>query len=114
MMPTRHDQTLDLVPNNNICEAIGCFKKATIDIEVKVGQGKKITLIRAAWNNDNIYYDMSNQKNSHGSPCLLKFFCSTHVSAMLKKSIDFAIVKVWYYTCVYLFIGYGKKTYPCK
>jgi hypothetical protein len=44
MMPTRHDQTLDLVPNNNICEAIGCFKKATIDIEVKVGQGKKITL----------------------------------------------------------------------
>src|SRR5215207_7828663 len=62
MMPTRHDQTLDLVPNNNICEAIGCFKKATIDIEVKVGQGKKITLIRAAWNNDNIYYDMSNQR----------------------------------------------------
>jgi hypothetical protein len=44
MMPTHHDQTLDLVPNNNICEAIGCFKKATIDIEVKVGQGKKITL----------------------------------------------------------------------
>jgi hypothetical protein len=39
-----HDQTLDLVSNNDICEAVGCFEKATIDIEVKVGQEKKITL----------------------------------------------------------------------
>ena len=44
MMPTRHDQTLDLVSNNCICEAVGCFEKATIDIKVEVGQGKKITL----------------------------------------------------------------------
>ena len=44
MMPTGHDQTLDLVSNNSICEAVRCFKKATIDIEVKVGQGKEITL----------------------------------------------------------------------
>ena len=44
MMPTRHDQTLDLVSNNDICEAVRCFEKATIDIEVKVGQEKEITL----------------------------------------------------------------------
>jgi hypothetical protein len=44
MMPTRHNQTLDLVSNNGICEAVGCFKKATIDIKEKAGQGKKITL----------------------------------------------------------------------
>jgi hypothetical protein len=44
MMPTYHNQTLDLVSNNGICEASGCFEKATIDIKVKVGQGKKITL----------------------------------------------------------------------
>ena len=44
MMPTRHDQTLDLVSNNCICEAVGCFEKATIDIKVEVGQGKEITL----------------------------------------------------------------------
>ena len=44
MMPTRHDQTLDLVSNNDICEAVGCFEKATIDIKVEVGQGKEITL----------------------------------------------------------------------
>ena len=42
-MPTRHDQILDPVSNNGICEAFGCFEKATIDIEVKVGQGKEIT-----------------------------------------------------------------------
>ncbi|HEX2305922.1 MAG TPA: hypothetical protein VHH33_06510 [Nitrososphaeraceae archaeon] len=44
MMPTDHDQILDLVSNNGICEAVGCFEKATIDIEVNVGQGKEITL----------------------------------------------------------------------
>jgi hypothetical protein len=44
MMPTRHNQTLDIVSNNGICEAVGCFKKATIDIKVKVGQGKEIML----------------------------------------------------------------------
>jgi hypothetical protein len=43
-MPTRHDQTLDLVSSNGICEAVGCFQKATIDIEVKVGEGKEIML----------------------------------------------------------------------
>jgi hypothetical protein len=44
MMSTHHDQTLDLVSNNGICEAVGCFKKATIDIKEKAGQGRKITL----------------------------------------------------------------------
>jgi hypothetical protein len=44
MMPMHHDQTLDLVSNNGICEAVGCFKNATINIGVKVGQGKEITL----------------------------------------------------------------------
>jgi hypothetical protein len=44
MMPTRHDQTLDLVSNNSICEAVGCFEKTTIDIKVKAGQGKEIRL----------------------------------------------------------------------
>jgi hypothetical protein len=44
MTSARYNQTLDLVSNNDICEAVGCFKKATIDIEVKVGQGKRITL----------------------------------------------------------------------
>jgi hypothetical protein len=44
MMPTRHNQTLDIVSNNGICEAVGCFEKATIDIKEKAGQEKKITL----------------------------------------------------------------------
>jgi hypothetical protein len=43
VMPIDHNQILDPVSNNGICEAVGCFKKATIDIEVKVGQGKEIT-----------------------------------------------------------------------
>jgi hypothetical protein len=44
MISIRHDQTLDLVSNNCICEAVGCFEKATIDIKVKAGQGKDIML----------------------------------------------------------------------
>jgi hypothetical protein len=44
MMPTSHNQTLDLVSNNSICEAVGCFRKATNGVKVKVGQGKKIML----------------------------------------------------------------------
>ena len=44
MMPTRHDRLLDPISNNGICEAVGCFEKATIDIKVEVGQGKEITL----------------------------------------------------------------------
>jgi hypothetical protein len=44
MMSTDHDQTLDLVSNNRICEAAGCFQKATIEKEEKAGQGKKIML----------------------------------------------------------------------
>ena len=44
MMPTDHNQILDPVSNNDICEAVGCFEKATIDIEVKTVQGKEITL----------------------------------------------------------------------
>jgi hypothetical protein len=44
MISTGHNQSLDLVSNNSICEAVGCFQKATIDIEVKVGQEKEITL----------------------------------------------------------------------
>jgi hypothetical protein len=37
-------KTLDLVSNYRICEAVGCFQKATIDIKEKVGQGEEITL----------------------------------------------------------------------
>jgi hypothetical protein len=44
MMPTYHDQTLDIVSNNGICEAVGCFEKATNGVNVKVGQGKEIML----------------------------------------------------------------------
>jgi hypothetical protein len=44
MIPVGHDQIFDLLSDNVICEAAGCFEKATIDIEVRVGQGEKITL----------------------------------------------------------------------
>jgi hypothetical protein len=44
MMPTCHDQTLDPVSNNSICEAVGCFEKATSQIVVKVGERREIEL----------------------------------------------------------------------
>jgi hypothetical protein len=44
MIPIRHDQTLDLVSNDSICEAVGCFEKATSQIVVKVGEQREIPL----------------------------------------------------------------------
>jgi hypothetical protein len=44
MMPTDHDQTVDPVPNNGICEAVRCFEKATSQIIVKVGDQREIAL----------------------------------------------------------------------
>jgi hypothetical protein len=37
-------QTLDPEVNNSICEAVGCFAKATTKIAVKVGQQGVISL----------------------------------------------------------------------
>jgi hypothetical protein len=44
MTSTCHDQILDPVSNNVICEAVGCFKKATSQIVVKVGVRREIEL----------------------------------------------------------------------
>jgi hypothetical protein len=33
-----------VVINSNVCEAIGCFAKATVSIKVKVGERGKISL----------------------------------------------------------------------
>jgi hypothetical protein len=43
MMPTQHDQT-DSVSDNDICEAVRCFKKATSQIVVKIGEQREIPL----------------------------------------------------------------------
>jgi hypothetical protein len=44
MTSTCHDQTVDFVADNCMCEAVGCFEKAAVDIAAKVGEQKKITL----------------------------------------------------------------------
>ena len=38
-------QIIDARPNNNLCEAAGCFAKATTRIDVRVGQFGTIPLL---------------------------------------------------------------------
>jgi hypothetical protein len=45
MTSTCPSQSVDLVFNNSMCEAVGCFEKATIEIAVKVGEHRTINLL---------------------------------------------------------------------